>query len=147
MSPKRFKYRLEVVLELRKRKEEQEQEKYLKLVNEVARLDQQIEEVRGEQHRVYRECELKMAENQAIEEWRRDLNYGSYLEDVARRLLVFRSERDKARLQQREVLMDASKKRKILESLKEKALQDFLLDLNVQEQRELDDWASTYFRP
>ncbi len=145
MPPKRFKYRLELVLELRKRKEEQEQEKYLKLVNEIDRLDRQIEEVRDEQRRVFRECEIKMAENRALFDWRLEMNYGCYLEDVVRRLITFRAEREKARLQQREILLDASKKKKVLESLKDKALQEFMTDLNIQEQQELDEWASACF--
>jgi len=147
MPPKQFKFRLETVLELRKKKEEQEQEKYLKLVDEVARMDRQIEEVRSEQHRIYRECAEKMADGVELNEWRREMGYANYLNEVAGRLVVHRGELEKARLCQRDVLIEATKKKKVLESLKGKAFQDFIFETNLQEQRELDDWASTHFRP
>jgi flagellar protein FliJ len=143
MSPKRFRFHLESVLELRKNKQEQEEKSYMKLVSELFEMDRQIEGVQNERRRISGECERKMTGNLLLDEWRRDLNYIGYLQEVTERLRKRRREIDQQRLRQREVMIDAIKKRKTMDSLKEKYLQEYLFEINRQDQIEIDDWATT----
>lgn len=148
MSPKRFHFRLESVLEIRKNKQEQEEKIYRKLVDELSRLDRQIEEVQKEQKRVFEECELKLTGTLMLDEWRRDLDYIRYLEEVIAQLKRRRQEVDLQRLRQKEVMIEATKKRKTMDLLKEKYLQEYLFEMNRLEQIEIDDWVTTgYKRP
>ncbi len=143
MSPKRFHFRLESVLEIRKNKQEQEEKIYMKLVDELSRLDRQIEEVQKEQKRVFEECELKLTGTLMLDEWRRDLDYIRYLEEVIAQLKRRRQEVDLQRLRQKEVMIEATKKRKTMDLLKEKYLQEYIFEMNRLEQIEIDDWVTT----
>ena len=143
MSPKRFHFRLESVLEIRKNKQEQEEKIYMKLVDELSRLDRQIEEVQKEQKRVFEECELKLTGTLMLDEWRRDLDYIRYLEEVIAQLKRRRQEVDLQRLRQKEVMIEATKKRKTMDLLKEKYLQEYMFEMNRLEQIEIDDWVTT----
>lgn len=143
MSPKRFHFRLESVLEIRKNKQEQEEKIYRKLVDDLFRLDRQIEEVRKEQKRVFSDCELKLTGTLMLDEWRRDLDYMRYLEEVIVQLKRQRQEVDLQRLRQKEVMIEATKKRKTMDLLKEKYLQEYTFEMNRLEQIEIDDWVTT----
>jgi flagellar FliJ protein len=139
---KKFRYRLETVLGVRRRKEEQEQGKYHALVSKVKEIEGRIRQTEEYQAQLMDEAKRELQSAPDMDNWKRSLLYADQVSRVIAGLWVSREQADRERLAQRERLLEAVKRRKILESLKEKALSVFNWEEALKEQLELDEWAA-----
>lgn len=140
---KRFRYRLETVLKVRRRREEIEQKKYLQLGERLAGIERQIQQVDEENRRILDESADEMQAVVDLGALRRGLAYAEYLVRERAALSYQREQVEAARQQQYAVLTEIMKKRKILETLKEKAFARFNFAVSQQEQKDLDEWSVT----
>jgi flagellar protein FliJ len=141
---KKFRYRLETVLDVRRRKEEQELGKYNALLSKVRAIEDRIHETEEYQTRLMDEVTRELQGVPDVSIWKRSLLHADHVSRMIAGLWVSREQADKERLAQREHLLEAVKRRKILESLKEKARTDFNWEEAQKEQLELDEWAAIH---
>jgi flagellar protein FliJ len=139
---KKFQYRLETVLEVRRKKEEQEQGKYQALAAAVRAIENRIRETEENRTRLMNETAQELHGVPDVNHWKRSLTYADQVARLIIGLKANREQADKDRLAQRERLLEAVKRRKVLETLKEKAHQQFTWEEGLREQLEMDDWAS-----
>jgi flagellar protein FliJ len=144
---KKFRYRLEKVLDVRRMREEQEQVKYQEATRKVRTIEDRIRENDESQIRLLAERTRELQGSLDVLTWKRSLCYEDYLACVRAGLKVNLREAETARSAQRERLLEALKRRKILESLKEKARLQFDYDEVLKERMELDEWAAIHRQP
>jgi flagellar FliJ protein len=141
---KKFRYKLETVLDVRRRKEEQELGIYNALMSKVRAIEDRIHETEDYKARFMDEVTRELQEVPDVGVWTRSLVHADHVSQAIEGLKVSREQADKERLAQRELLLEAVKRRKILETLKEKALADFNWEESLRERLELDDWAAIH---
>jgi len=135
---KRFVFRLDRVLKLRKKKEE-------KIERELALKNAEYIAVKNEIERNKEELKLFISENSitggsfSIEEIQAADNYIYRLEKRIKELRVELDEKKKEVDRVRELLNEAKKARKVLEKLRDKRLNEYINAVNREEVNELDD--------
>jgi flagellar protein FliJ len=144
---KKFQYRLDKVLDVRRMKEEQEQVKYQAHTRKVRAIEDRIQENQETQVRELAERTQELQSALDVLAWKRRLAYAEYISVVIAGLKVNLEQAEKERVAQRELLLEALKRRKVLETLKEKARLQFNCDEELKERLELDEWAAIHRQP
>lgn len=139
---KAFRFRLQTVLDFRCKREEIEQKKYHPLAEEVARIDDEIRRV-GETRVSLMKSALIQESDFDLDRFKRELAYAEHLSRLLDQLNRKRTQAEAARSNQQALLIEAVKKRKILEILRARARREFNHETGLQERRELDEWAVT----
>lgn len=143
---KQFQFRLQKVMEL---KEEIEKQRMMELGEAkmvVAQEEQRLHELHQQDKR-YR-AEIKEKESEEVIDPVEIDSYYRYLKqlEAAMETQAYRIQQAKVvEEEKRENLLAATKERKILEKLRERKLNDFMIDLARKEQFVLDDLANTSF--
>ncbi len=143
---KQFQFRLQKVMELKEEIEKQRMMELGEANQAVAHEEQKLCDL----HQRDEKCRIQIQEKESkdfIDPVEIDLYY-RYLKQLETAMGVqeYRIERAKAVAEKkRQVLLTATKERKILEKLKERKLSDFTLDLARREQFVLDDLANTAY--
>ena len=141
----RFRFTLEALLRHREDLEQKERDELLRLNYQYQLELKKRNELISRKQATSEEFALKQADHQNQQEW---VWYHLYLkrlsEDISeseKRLIQW-----KAKIEaQKTVVIEASKKRKTLASMKAKKKKEFVMALEKQEQKEVDDLVTTRF--
>lgn len=142
---KKYEFNLEAVLSHRKLKEELEEQKLMKIfqtIHELENLRQQMMHEADEgRNRLHRPIpgELDM------EEMRQLAAYLDQLEKQIKETAVLRGKLEEDRQRQSDKLVEARKRREILEKLREKSFASYQFELKGMEQKLLDEIATGRF--
>ena len=146
MPPKKFRYRLEKVLEFKIKKEEEEKEALAALLAEEARERQikaQLEQELAETQMTLKTKHLSGTLN--VEELR---FYPSHIKNLENRIKnqVLRLKELAIRIvEQREALLKAAQEKKVYEKHKEKCHEEWVKEMDAEEARLIDELATIKF--
>lgn len=141
----RFVYSLQSVLSIKEKMEEQEKNNYSQAVRRLQEEEEKLEEC-------HRRCEQAEYDLKEVILSKLDIQLIKNKEDAVeilkmyekqQRFIVFQREDEVERA--REILNEAMKERKIYEKLREKAFDEFLIEENAKEQKEIDELVSYRF--
>jgi len=135
---KRFVFRLDRVLRLKKQIEERIKKEFALKNAEYLTIKNEIEENKETLRLFIKENDISEG-SFSVEELRAVDNYIYRLEKTIKTLHIEMEEKKKELEYVRELLNEAKKARKVLEKLKENRLNDYLKILNREEVNELDD--------
>lgn len=136
-----YKFSMETILELRERTEKEEMEAMARIQNklEIEKYEKlQLDEEKLESQKAKRLCQ----------DFQQIRYYDLYLSKIDRELVdkTQKIEETEEKLEeQRDKLVEAQKDRKIMEKLREKEYEDYVQEIQRQEQMELDEIAVLKF--
>lgn len=146
MPPKKFKYRLEKVLEFKIKKEEEEKELLAKLMEEEARerqikaqLEQTLADVRVTLKTKHLSGSLNMEELRFYPGHIKDLENRIKNQELRLKELAIRI------IEQRKALMKAAMEKQVYEKHKEKTKEEWQKELDAEEARLIDELATIKF--
>lgn len=146
MPPKRFRYRLEKVLELARKKEDEEKEKLGKLIQEEAHERQVKAQLEHQLEQTHIEVRHKQAVGQvSINELRFYPQHIKSLENKIKYQELRLQELAIAIVQQRENLLKAAMKRKTYEKHKEQSQEAWQAEMDYEEAKMIDELATIKF--
>jgi flagellar FliJ protein len=135
----RFLFNLEALLQHRERIEEKERDALLRLTYEYQLELHHREELTAKFKETMKELSLKRAENSAHQE----LNwFHLYLNRLTHEIGECKKRLSQLQLEiqtQKEAVIEAAKKRKILATMKAKREKEYIVELEKQEQKEVDE--------
>jgi flagellar protein FliJ len=143
----KFNFSLETLLRHRDDIEQKERDELLRLTYRFETELRHRDELTVKFRETMKELTLKRGENATDQ----DMNwFYRYLDRLTHE--IGESEKCLTRLQsevqtQKEVVIEASKKKKVLASLKSKKEKEFLVEVEKQEQKNIDDLVITRYRP
>ena len=144
---KKFSFNLQSVLDHRLLIEEREQEKLLKIQQEIALAEATREQLRTEIH----ELRLQMAQPEPgevhVEKVLQVTRYVAKLETDVAALTRKLAQLEQEKRSQSQVFLEARRKREVLESLKDKNLNQYQRELSAMEQKLLDELSAVKFAP
>ena len=135
---RRFIFRLENVLRLRKKQEESVQRRFAVKQAELLRIENQIDVLEGKMHRFMAQNRMSEGSFTVLEVLAVD-NYISRLEREIRRLEDLRKEKQEEVSKILKLLHEAKRTRKVIENLKERELSRYRDEMNREEVGEIDD--------
>jgi len=133
---------MQKILELREFEEEQAKIELGKAITETNRIQQELEVIAAERVKMISVCENSSVQDMVINEryiTRLDLSRDRLLEELAAAQLIVD--------EKRQLFSEAMKNRKVLSKLKEKQLATYKKDLQINEDNNIDDFASAKFQP
>ena len=133
---RRFIFRLENVLRIRKKQEESVQRRFAIKRAELLRIENQIDVLEGKMHRFMAQNRMSEGSFTVLEVLAVD-NYISRLEREICRLEDLRKEKQVNRILK--ILHEAKRTRKVIENLKERELSRYRDEMNREEVGEIDD--------
>jgi len=139
---KKFVFSMQKILELREFEEEQAKIELGKAITETNRIQQELEVIAAERVKMISVCENSSVQDMVINEryiTRLDLSRDRLLEELAAAQLIVD--------EKRQLFSEAMKNRKVLSKLKEKQLATYKKDLQINEDNNIDDFASAKFQP
>lgn len=143
---RRFQFRLETVLKVRKRQEDQAQLKLIQAQDALRREQELLASIEAETIRNRLEWQRALSNNKTIADF---IMYSTYLEQLVRQQKQQEQVIVEAEKQQLEALFafqEALKKRKIVERLKEKKRQQYIHESLMQEQKILDEMGTLRYQ-
>ena len=143
---KKFRFRLQKVMEFKEEVEKQRKQELGKARKRVLDEEKVLDGLQARDH----DCRLQIADkcNAETIDPREIDNYYRYLKQLKVQMEMQGHRIDEAKKimeDKRQDLLAATKERKILEKLKERKYNDFMIDLARREQFVLDDLAGTAF--
>ncbi|MFP4021442.1 MAG: flagellar export protein FliJ [Halanaerobium sp.] len=138
---KKYKFKFEKILNLRKRQEEQEEDKYLLLKKELNNIKNKIKSIKLEKENIYehlRDQENDLALNISLRRYLKKLKADEKAAQIEK------EDKKQEISEQLEVLMDKKKERKTMEKLKDKKIEKFVKEFLENEQKELDELGRHY---
>jgi flagellar export protein FliJ len=135
---RRFVFRLENVLRIRKKQEEAVQRRFAIKRSELFRIENQIDVLEGKMHRFMAQNRMSEGSFTVLEVLAVD-NYISRLEREIRRLEDLRKEKQAEVSKILKLLHEAKRTRKVIENLKERELSRYRDEMNREEVGEIDD--------
>jgi len=135
---RRFIFRLENVLRIRKKQEESVQRRFATKRAELLRVEKQIDVLEGKMHRFMAQNRMSEGSFTVLEVLAVD-NYISRLEREIRRLEDLRKEKQAEVSKILKLLHEAKRTRKVIENLKERELSRYRDEMNREEVGEIDD--------
>ncbi|MEW6281535.1 MAG: flagellar export protein FliJ [Candidatus Eremiobacterota bacterium] len=146
MPPKRFRYRLEKVLELKRKREEEEKEKLGKLLQEEAyekqvkaQLEATLAQVQIELREKQREGSLNVNDLRFYPRHVKNLEDKIKYQELRLQELAIRI------VEQRENLLKAAQERKMYEKHKEKSQEEWQAEMDHEEAKMIDELATIKF--
>lgn len=143
----KFRFSLETLLRHREDAEQRERDELLRLNFRLDNARRAHEELIEKLHQTMKELGEKQAQDPANEELEWFRRYVSRLtvEIAESRRRLVEMEADVAK--QKEVVIEASRNKKILSTLKAKKQKEFLIEMDRQEQKEIEDLVVTRYAP
>jgi len=143
---KKFKFRLQKVKELKEEIEKQKMQLLAKASERVAREEMQLEMYYKKQQECYRQLENVRTEAKINPV---GINYYySYLEklemDIKNQKLKIAAAKQELE-KRRKILLAATKERKVLDKLKSRQHQSYMIEMFKKEQAIMDDLAATHY--
>jgi len=135
---RRFIFRLENVLRIRKKQEESVQRRFATKRAELLRVEKQIDVLEGKMHRFMAQNRMSEGSFTVLEVLAVD-NYISRLEREIRRLEDLRKEKQAEVSKILKLLHEPKRTRKVIENLKERELSRYRDEMNREEVGEIDD--------
>jgi flagellar export protein FliJ len=135
---RRFIFRLENVLRIRKKQEESVQRRFAIKRAELLRIENQIDVLEGKMHRFMAQNRMSEGSFTVLEVLAVD-NYISRLEREICRLEDLRKEKQAEVSKILKILHEAKRTRKVIENLKERELSRYRDEMNREEVGEIDD--------
>jgi flagellar export protein FliJ len=135
---RRFIFRLENVLRIRKKQEESVQRRFAIKRAELLRIENQIDVLEGKMHRFMAQNRMSEGSFTVLEVLAVD-NYISRLEREICRLEDLRKEKQAEVNRILKILHEAKRTRKVIENLKERELSRYRDEMNREEVGEIDD--------
>ncbi|MGE0489006.1 MAG: flagellar export protein FliJ [Vulcanimicrobiota bacterium] len=146
MPPKKFKYRLEKVLEFKVKREEEEKEKLAKLLEQEAyekqvkaQLEQTLRDVRLTLKTKHLSGSLNMEELRFYPAHIKNLENKIKSQELRLRELAIRI------IEQRKALLKAAQEKKVYEKHKEKCQEEWVAEMDAVEARLIDELATIKF--
>lgn len=134
---KKFEFRLETVLDFRRVAEEEAKETYLKARTETIEAESVLDTIREKRRGVLHWQARSVLELMTIES---SLHWIDEEESMQESVIRVLRDEEQAALER---WQDARKDVKVLERLREEALLDWQYAANLEEQKALDEWATT----
>ncbi len=144
MSVKKFKFRLEKLLKIKKQEEKQLQGEFFNLKNELYEIERKIEKKKKEIDNSF--LLLKKEKRSGvdfIEKWQR---YISLLKSEKRKLENQKNQKNTEVQEKMNELLEKIKERKSVEILREKKFQAYLKELNKEEQNFIDEINTSRYK-
>jgi flagellar FliJ protein len=144
MSVKKFKFRLEKFLSIKKQEEKQLQGEFFKLKNELYDIEKKIEKKNKEIEESFSLLRSEVMGNITfIEKWQR---YISLLKLEKRELENLKEQKNIEVENKMAELLNKIKERKSVEILREKKFEAYLKELNKEEQNFIDEINTSRFK-
>jgi flagellar protein FliJ len=141
----KFLFNLETLLKHRENVEQRERDELLRISYKYQIELRNRDDLMARRQEMMQELAQKQMENASDQElvWfhRYIERLGQEISECKKRLVQLESEVQA----QKEVVIDASKKRKVLALLKAKKQKEYFMEMEKQEQKEIDDWIVTRF--
>lgn len=146
MKPKKFKFKLQSILELKKKKEDAEKEKLARLFNKLSKAEKKLADYKIKE----KDTKLQMRQKQRkggldVEELKRHHYYLEQLADLIENQKVIIEQIKKEVEEQRQVLIKATQEKKTYEKLKEKHKKKFDEEQTLTERKFIDELATTRY--
>ena len=140
-----FRFSLEILLKYREDIEQKERDELFRVTYNyqmALRARETLEQKRIETTRALSAKQSEGYDTQELNWYHLYLNRLEYeLEECAKRLLKL----DEEVQAQKKIVIEATKKRKVLSILKAKKQKEFILELDRKEQKEVEDWVITRY--
>lgn len=146
MPPRNFKFKLQIVLDVKEKREEEEKEKLAKLFKLKA--DEEAVLAKLEREKFDTLEELKEKQKTGGINVEKIKMYHAHLKKLDHRITNQKlrlTEIDIAIDKQREALLEATKEKKTFEKLKEKHYDEWLKELDAEERKFIDELATIRF--
>lgn len=144
MGQKRFKFKLQSILDYKQQIEDEEKEKLAKLMQEEQKAKEYLETLKQNREREVFNLKEKQQEGTLnIDELKLIHNHIQYLGVQIENQKIKISNLQKKIEEQRQKLMEATKERKSYEKLKEKQQERFLQEIETEERKMIDELATT----
>lgn len=143
MKLKKFKYKLQSILEIKKKKEEEEKEKLAKLFRKLAEEEQKLDDLKS-QESLTRE-ELRKAQIKGNVDLNKVKMHHAYLKKLENLIInqqIYIKEVEAEIERQRNALIKATQEKKTYEKLKEKHLERFIEEAEKEERKFIDELAT-----
>lgn len=138
---KRFQFNMEKVLELRRYEERRWELKLGEVTGRCVSINRRIKEHTEDRRRVF--ASRRLGDSRSFYDFQVADRYAMRLEQEKKKLRSELEECEKEREQIRKKFMEASRKRKVIERLKERKQEQYYKEQRKEEQKELDDLASS----
>lgn len=143
MRPKKFQYRLQSILEIKKKKEEEEKEKLARLFRKLAEAELRLEELKNEEALTKEELKKEQKKERIdIGKIKMQHGYLKKMEDLIVSQNIYIKEIEKDIERQREELIRATQEKKVYEKLKEKHHEAFIEEVETEERKFIDELAT-----
>lgn len=140
---KKFIFRYESVLKMRVEKEDDVKNKLAKQIKELKLMEDELERIKGEERMFLEQVSHQLEVGCTLEELRRYEQSKGWLKSEIENTLFYISAKEKEIIETRKELVEATKQKKIMEKLKEQALENYQKEVQVAEDK-LTDQIVTY---
>lgn len=140
-----FKFDMEAVLHYRLQIEEQCQLAFSHAVKCLQSAKSVLADLREQRNKLIREFNKMQGETLRADVIQRHFAFIEYLKGKEEKQMALICKMEEEANEKRRLLLDAMKKRKVMDSLREKKLDAYLQDMAAKDRKELDDFAIMKF--
>jgi len=140
---KKFSFRYERILKMRIDKEDDVKNQLAKEIKELKLMEDELNRIIHEEVDFLDQVNKRLAEGCSLEELRRYENSKTWMKSEKENLLFYITTKEKEIINTRKELLEATKQKKIMEKLKENALELYQKDVQAAEDK-LTDQIVTY---
>ncbi len=140
---KRFSFQFETVLQVREQEEQKKQSELAEHESELKELEEQIEDLRGAYRKAQEEMRKLQSGSISVEYIRIVKNrLNGLTNEMSKKMELYKEKRRKVEEVRRE-LVEASRRKRAMEILKEQEWEEYLEEYRKEEQKFLDDVNSS----
>jgi len=140
---KKFSFRYERILKMRIDKEDDVKNQLAKEIKELKLMEDELNRIIHEEVDFLDQVNKRLSEGCSLEELRRYENSKTWMKSEKENLLFYITTKEKEIINTRKELLEATKQKKIMEKLKENALELYQKDVQAAEDK-LTDQIVTY---